>query len=74
MSYSIVLFFNLFFHILEIIWTLKVSNNFSNCKILIFQMVKLFFKKMFKFLNFVWFEKSLIFQIEQFQILGNFLN
>ena len=32
--------FNLFFDILEIIWTRKIFNNFWYCKILIFQIVK----------------------------------
>ena len=40
MSYSIVLLSNLFFHFLKIIWILKICNNFSDCKILIFTMVK----------------------------------
>ena len=43
MSYSIVLFSNLIFNILEIIWTPEIVNNFSSCEILIFQMVKLMF-------------------------------
>ena len=47
----------------EIIWILKIFNNFSNCKILIFQMVE--------FLNF---ENSLIFQITKFQIFDRFPN
>ena len=33
-------FIMVFFHFLNIIWILKIFNNFSNCKILIFQMVK----------------------------------
>ena len=57
MSYSIVLLPNLFFHFLDIIWTLKFFYNFSNCTLLIFQMVKqkkgLFFKivEIWKFVN-----------------------
>ena len=43
MSYSIVLFSNLVFHVLEIIWTLKIFNNFSSWEILIFQIVELIF-------------------------------
>ena len=43
MSYSIVLFSNLIFHLLEIIWTHKIFNNFSSCDILIFQMLELKF-------------------------------
>ena len=39
-SYSIVLLSHLFFHFLEIIST--IFSNFSNCKILIFHMVKFF--------------------------------
>ena len=35
------LFWNLIFHFLEIIWTPKILNNFSSCKILIFQMMEL---------------------------------
>ena len=42
MSYSIILFSNLIFHFLKIIWTPKIFNNFSSCEILIFQMVELF--------------------------------
>ena len=34
---------NLFSHFKKIFQTLKILNNFSNCKILIFQMVKLIF-------------------------------
>ena len=33
-------FFIVFFHFLDIIWILKIFNNFSNCEIFIFQMVK----------------------------------
>ena len=35
------------FHFLEIIWILKIFNNFVNCKILIFQMGQIF--NMFNF-------------------------
>ena len=43
MSYSTVLFSNLSFHMLEILWTLKIFNNFSSCEILIYQVVELLF-------------------------------
>ena len=43
MSYSIVLFYNLIFDILEVIWTPKIFQNYSICKILIFQMEELIF-------------------------------
>ena len=42
MSYSIILFSNLIFHFLEIIWIPKMFKNFSSCEIFIFQMVELF--------------------------------
>ena len=32
--------FELFFHFFEIIWILKIFHNYSNCKMLIFQMIK----------------------------------
>ena len=41
MSYSIVLFSNLIFNILEIIWTPEICLKISSCEILIFQMVEL---------------------------------
>ena len=41
MSYSIILFSNLIFHFLKIIWTLKIFYNFSSCEIMIFHMVEL---------------------------------
>ena len=71
MIYSIVLFSNLFFRFLEIIWTLKIFNNFLSSKISIFQMVILFFFQFSKLLNF---ENSLIFEIEQFRIFDHFSN
>ena len=40
---SIILFSNLIFYFLEIIWTPEIFNDFSSCEILIFQMVKLNF-------------------------------
>ena len=43
MSYSIVLFSNLIFYILEIILTPKIFNNSSSCEISIFQMGELIF-------------------------------
>ena len=43
MSYSIILFSNLIFHFLEIIWTLRIFNIFSSCEILIFQMIDYYF-------------------------------
>ena len=61
MSYSIILFSNLIFHFLEVIWTPKIFYNFSNCEILIFQMVKIDFL----------FGSWLIFQIRNF---WNFFN
>ena len=39
MSYSMVLFLNLFFYFIHKLFT--QFNNFSNCKILIFQLLKL---------------------------------
>ena len=52
MSYSIVLFSNLIFHFLEIIWTPKIFNNFSSWEILIFQIVELTFFQFSKSSNF----------------------
>ena len=43
MSYSIILFLNMIFYFLEIIWTPKIFNNFSSREILIFQIVELNF-------------------------------
>ena len=57
MSYSIILFSNLIFHFLEIIWTPKIFNNFSSCETLIFQMVEL---------------NCLIFQIVKFYEIVNY--
>ena len=37
------LFSDLIFHLLEIIRTPEIFNNFSSCEILIFQMVELYF-------------------------------
>ena len=42
MSDSIVLFLNLIFHILQILWTPKILNDFSSCEILTFQMIFIF--------------------------------
>ena len=58
MSYSIVLFPNLIFNILEIIWTPEIFNNCSRCEILIFQIVEvLLFSKLEIF---VWDTKNLM--------------
>ena len=65
MSFSIILFSNLFSHFLEIF------NNFSNLKILIFQMLKLNFFLNSRLLNF---ENSLILQIKKFRIFDFFRN
>ena len=43
MNYSIILFSNLIFHFLEIIWTPKIFNNSSSCEWLIFQTIELNF-------------------------------
>ena len=54
MSYSIVLLS--LFYFLETIWIFKVLDNFSNCKLLVFQIVKLkknLIYKIVKFLKFV---------------------
>ena len=64
--YSTVLFSNLFFYFLAIIWTPKILNNFSNCKILNFKMIKIF--------NFWNLKKKFILQIEQFRIFNHFSN
>ena len=55
MSYSTVLFSNLIFHILEIIRTLQIFNNFSSFEILVFQMVEFIFlfSKLLSFENFL---------------------
>ena len=43
MSYLIILFSNLIFYFIEIIWTPKIFINASSCEILIFQTVELNF-------------------------------
>ena len=49
-SFSIFLLFSdLFFHFSKIIWSLKIFDNFPNCKIWIFQIVK--FQKFINFEN-----------------------
>ena len=57
MSNWIVLFLNLISNILEIIWMPEIFDNFSSCKILIFQMIELIFF-IFKIRNF-WNKKFL---------------
>ena len=52
MSYSIILFPNLIFYFLVIIWTPKIFNNFPICDILIVQMVELIFFLFFELSNF----------------------
>ena len=52
MSYSIILFSHLIFHFLEIIWTLKIFNNFSSYAILISHMLELKFFFIFQTVKF----------------------
>ena len=71
MSYSIVLFSNFIFNILQILWTPKIFNNFSSCEILIFEMVELFvfIFQIVKFYKIVSYSKLVNYYLENWLIL-----
>ena len=73
MSHSNILFSNLIFHFLQIIWTPNIFNNFSSCEILIFQMVESnsFIFQIVKFYKIVIENNSIIILLVHY--LGNWL-